>query len=187
MFKPKFTGTKEDFNASFDGYEMLKGDTGKSAYEIAVEGGYEGDEATWLESLKGDKGDTGDTGPVGPQGPEGPEGPQGVQGPVGPQGPEGPQGETGPEGPQGVPGLDGKDGKDGDKPTRGEDYWTEKDVKAMQDFMSGEIISKYNELQAVDTAIYKILKEVEFAVTYPNYKAMVKALNQLPKERFWPG
>lgn len=32
---------------------------GKSAYDIAVENGFVGTEAEWLESLKGDKGDTG--------------------------------------------------------------------------------------------------------------------------------
>ena len=32
---------------------------GKSAYDIAVENGFAGTEAEWLESLKGDKGDTG--------------------------------------------------------------------------------------------------------------------------------
>lgn len=34
------------------------GADGKSAYEIAVEEGFEGDKTAWLASLKGDKGDT---------------------------------------------------------------------------------------------------------------------------------
>ena len=38
------------------------GKNGKSAYEIAVEEGFEGTESEWLASLKGDKGDTGITG-----------------------------------------------------------------------------------------------------------------------------
>lgn len=39
------------------------GDNGKSAYEIAKEAtGFEGTEAEWIASLKGDKGDTGETG-----------------------------------------------------------------------------------------------------------------------------
>ena len=50
---------------------------GKSAYEIAVEHGFVGDEKTWLETLKGAQG------PVGPQGERGPQGEQGVQGPAG--------------------------------------------------------------------------------------------------------
>lgn len=69
--------------------------TGYSAYEIAVQNGYEGTEQEWLLSLKGAKGDTGATGPQGETGETGPQGPQGVQGETGPQGP---QGETGPAG-----------------------------------------------------------------------------------------
>ena len=56
------------------------GQPGKSAYEIAVEQGFEGDEQLWLESLKGDKGDPG------PQGPPGADGKDGEQGPQGPPG-----------------------------------------------------------------------------------------------------
>ena len=78
---------------------------GKSAYEIAVEHGFVGDEKTWLETLKGAQG------PVGPQGPQGEKGDQGEVGPQGPagvQGPVGPQGERGPQGEQGVQGPAGK-------------------------------------------------------------------------------
>jgi len=41
---------------------ITNGSDGSSAYEIAVENGYEGSETEWLESLKGDKGDTGPAG-----------------------------------------------------------------------------------------------------------------------------
>ena len=78
---------------------------GKSAYEIAVEHGFVGDEKTWLETLKGAQG------PVGPQGPQGEKGDQGEVGPQGPagvQGPAGPQGERGPQGEQGIQGPAGK-------------------------------------------------------------------------------
>ena len=64
----------------------LKGEDGKSAYEIAKEQGFEGSEEEWLESLRG---------PQGEVGPQGPMGPQGEKGEVGPQGPMGPQGEKG--------------------------------------------------------------------------------------------
>lgn len=47
------------------------GTAGKSAYEIAVEHGFEGTEEEWLESLKGE------TGPQGPQGTQGPPGADG--------------------------------------------------------------------------------------------------------------
>ena len=56
------------------GIQGEKGLDGKSAYQIAVEKGYEGDETAWLASLKG---------------------PQGIQGEQGPQGIQGPQGEKG--------------------------------------------------------------------------------------------
>ena len=39
-----------------------KGDPGKSAYEVAVENGFSGDESAWLLSLKGPKGDKGEDG-----------------------------------------------------------------------------------------------------------------------------
>src|SRR5690606_21963258 len=61
-----------DYFAQIDNYidELKSGGTqgppGKSAYEIAVENGFEGTEQEWLESL------------VGPQGPKGETGAQGV-------------------------------------------------------------------------------------------------------------
>jgi hypothetical protein len=42
------------------------GADGASAYEIAVAGGFVGDEAAWLASLVGANGATGATGPAGP-------------------------------------------------------------------------------------------------------------------------
>lgn len=46
----------------------VRGRPGKSAYEVAVAAGFEGTEAEWLASLKGEKGDTGATGPQGEKG-----------------------------------------------------------------------------------------------------------------------
>ena len=51
-----------------------KGTDGKSAYQIAVEQGYQGSESDWLSSLKGDKGDKGNTGAKGNPGQDGAEG-----------------------------------------------------------------------------------------------------------------
>lgn len=45
-----------------------KGDDGKSAYEIAVEHGFEGTEEEWLESLKGTDGKNGTDGTDGTDG-----------------------------------------------------------------------------------------------------------------------
>ena len=68
------------------------GAAGKSAYEIAVDNGFEGDEQAWLESLKGERG------------------PRGEQGEPGPAGSDGEQGPPGEDGAQGPPGKDGADG-----------------------------------------------------------------------------
>lgn len=53
---------------------------GKSAYEIAVENGYEGSEAEWLESLKGEKGADGKDGINGTDGKNGIDGQNGADG-----------------------------------------------------------------------------------------------------------
>ena len=53
---------------------------GKSAYEIALEHGFEGTVEEWLESLKGAPGATGPAGPAGPEGPQGPAGSDGANG-----------------------------------------------------------------------------------------------------------
>lgn len=56
------------------------GSDGKSAYQIALDNGFEGTETEWLESLKGVQGDKGDTGPTGPAGPQGEKGDTGTAG-----------------------------------------------------------------------------------------------------------
>ncbi len=101
--------TKEQAEEKF----ALKGDgggsgaagkDGASAFEIAVAIGFEGTEAEWLASLKGEKGDKGDTGV------------QGVQGI---------------QGEQGLPGEKGADGAKGDKGDKG-DAFTYADFTAEQ-------------------------------------------------------
>lgn len=71
------------------GEQGPQGEPGLSAYEIAVDNGFEGTEEEWLESLVGPEGAQGPEGPQGPQGPEGPQGPQGLQGEQGPAGVDG--------------------------------------------------------------------------------------------------
>lgn len=111
-----------------------QGIQGLSAYQVAVQHGFEGTEAEWLISLKGEKGETGpkgdrgDTGEKGATGERGPQGLQGerglqgvqgeqgepgIQGPVGPKGEKGDQGEQGPQGPKGDPGEKGEKGDPG--------------------------------------------------------------------------
>ena len=111
-----------------------QGIQGLSAYQVAVQHGFEGTEAEWLISLKGekgetgpkgDKGDTGEKGATGERGPQGLQGERGlqgvqgeqgepgIQGPVGPKGEKGDQGEQGPQGPKGDPGEKGEKGDPG--------------------------------------------------------------------------
>lgn len=71
------------------------GTDGKSAYEIALDKGFEGTEQEWLASLKGDTGVQGKKGDTGETGPQGPQGPKGDTGETGPQGPQGVTGERG--------------------------------------------------------------------------------------------
>lgn len=73
------------------------GKDGKSAYQIALDNGFEGTEEEWLLSLTGPQGEQGETGPKGDTGEQGP------QGETGPQGEQGPQGETGKDGADGAP------------------------------------------------------------------------------------
>ena len=72
------------------------GEDGKSAYEIAVDNGFVGTEAQWLNSLHGADGAPGPAGPQGIQGGPGPAGPAGANGINGTIGAPGPQGVAGP-------------------------------------------------------------------------------------------
>lgn len=61
----------DDLNENQVGELYIVGTRGYSAYEVAVQNGFEGTVDEWLESL------------IGPVGPVGPEGPQGEIGPIG--------------------------------------------------------------------------------------------------------
>lgn len=69
-----------------NGADGEKGTDGKSAYQIAVEQGYQGSESDWLSSLKGDKGEKGDPGNRGLQGVPGEKGEKGDAGVAGKDG-----------------------------------------------------------------------------------------------------
>ena len=128
----------------YNGANGEKGTDGKSAYQIAVEQGYQGSESDWLSSLKGDKGEKGNTGAKGNPGQDGAEGKSAyaiavehgyedseekwllsLKGEKGDTGERGEKGNTGDRGLQGVPGekgekgdagVAGKDGTDGFSP-----------------------------------------------------------------------
>ncbi len=122
-----------------------KGSDGKSAYQIAVEQGYQGSESDWLSSLKGDKGEKGNTGAKGNPGQNGADGKsayaiavehgyensedewllslkgeKGDTGERGEKGETGQQGEQGPKGEKGDPGDRGLQGVPGEKGEKGD-------------------------------------------------------------------
>ena len=84
-----------------DVHDGKDGADGKSAYQIAVDSGFDGTEQAWLASLKGEKGDKGDTGATGATGEKGDPGAAGAKG------------EKGDKGDPGATGAAGKDGAAG--------------------------------------------------------------------------
>ena len=116
-----------------------KGTDGKSAYQIAVEQGYQGSESDWLSSLKGDKGDKGNTGAKGNPGQDGANGKSAyaiavehgyedseekwllsLKGEKGDTGKRGEKGDTGLQGERGEKGETGQQGEQGPKGEKGE-------------------------------------------------------------------
>ena len=132
--KPGIQGEKGD--KGDPGVDGADGADGKSAYQIAVEKGFEGDETAWLASLKGEKGADGVIGADGANGKsayqiavekgfegdetawlaslKGADGAQGIDGEKGEAGPQGPAGEQGPKGDPGEAGPQGEKGDKGD-------------------------------------------------------------------------
>jgi len=94
-----------------------QGIQGLSAYQVAVQHGFEGDENAWLTSLKGEKGDKGDKGATGSQGIQGIQGVQGEKGDKGDQGVQGVKGDKGEKGDTGSQGAKGETGAKGDPGT----------------------------------------------------------------------
>ena len=115
------------------------GEKGSSAYQIAVEQGYQGSESDWLSSLKGDKGEKGNTGAKGNPGQDGAEGKSAyaiavehgyedseekwllsLKGEKGDTGERGEKGDTGLQGERGEKGETGQQGEQGPKGEKGE-------------------------------------------------------------------
>ena len=136
--------------------EAEKGADGKSAFEIAVENGFVGTQAEWLESLKGADGKDGINGKDGVDGAPGQDGTDGKNGADGRDGVNGIDGKSayeiavengftgtvvewleslkgkdGAVGPQGEQGPPGRDGKDGITPDMSE-YPTKTDYEDLQ-------------------------------------------------------
>lgn len=97
-----------------------KGDSGDSAYEVAVANGFIGTEKEWLTSLVGKDGAKGDKGEQGIQGVQGQQGIQGDRGEIGLTGSQGVQGIQGPQGERGIQGLVGAQGVAGVRGEKGD-------------------------------------------------------------------
>ncbi|MGM9647248.1 MAG: phage tail protein [Eubacteriales bacterium] len=64
----KFVALNKEYEEKLSESGDLKGESGKSAYQTAVENGFEGSEEEWLESLKGEPGAKGENGANGSDG-----------------------------------------------------------------------------------------------------------------------
>ena len=116
-----------------------QGIQGLSAYQVAVQHGFEGTEDEWLISLKGEKGETGPKGDKGDTGEKGATGERGPQGLQGERGLQGVQGEKGEQGIQGIQGPQGEPGQKGEKGDPGSDASvTKQNVEAV---LTGDITS----------------------------------------------
>lgn len=129
----------EDGAPGADGADGLDGTDGLSAYQIAVNAGFDGDESEWLVSLQGADGEPGTPGVDGKDGIDG-DGQPGLPGVDGESAYDlavtagfvgtvsewldslhGADGSDGEPGTPGTPGVDGKDGADGDQGSPGSD------------------------------------------------------------------
>ncbi len=129
---------------------------GKSAYEVAVEQGFEGTEKEWLDSLKGADGYT----PI-----------KDVDYF------DGQDGKTPVKGVDYFDGQNGQDGEDGYTPQRGTDYWTPSDIATIQTFIDIAVS------EIVDTAPETLdtLRELANALgNDPNFATTVA--NQIGKK-----
>ena len=153
--------------------EMQTGANGKdgsSAYEIAIENGFVGTAAEWLESLKGK------------------DGIDGKDGLPGKDGADGLPGKDGTNGKDGLPGKDGRDGKDGVSPDLA-NYPDTDAVKALiqaavQPLLQQAHIHKnldvLDDLTADELSLLRALQEFEDDTTYniQTFREAIAALNE---------
>ena len=143
------------------------GKDGRSAYEIAIENGFVGTAAEWLESLKGK---------------------DGIDGKDGKDGADGLPGKDGTNGKDGLPGKDGRDGKDGVSPDL-TNYPDTDAVKALvqaavQPLLQQTHIHKnldvLDDLTANELSLLRALQEFEDDTTYniQTFREAIAALNE---------
>ena len=143
------------------------GKDGRSAYEIALENGFVGTVAEWLESLKGK---------------------DGIDGKDGKDGADGLPGKDGTNGKDGLPGKDGRDGKDGVSPDL-TNYPDTDAVKtliqvAVQPLLQQAHVHKnldvLDDLTADELSLLRTLQEFEDDTTYniQTFREAIAALNE---------
>lgn len=152
------------------------GKDGRSAYEIAIENGFVGTVAEWLESLKGRDGIDGKDGLPGKDGKDGADGLPGKDG------------TNGKDGLPGKDGRDGRDGKDGISPNL-TNYPDTDAVKALiqaavQPLLQQAHIHKnldvLDDLTANELSLLRALQEFEDDTTYniQTFREAIAALNE---------
>ena len=176
-----FDGESSNVPPTPDLYQQLlqkiseKGADGKSAFQIAVENGFIGTEAEWLESLKGSDGKDGSDGQPGKDGIDGTNGQDGKDGIDGKSayiiavenGFFGTEAEwleslKGKDGTDGQPGKDGVDGKDGitpdmsDYPDKADFEELQQKLQSLQDSTMDYIMGLTNRCDSFDTEIQEI-------------------------------
>ena len=146
------------------------GKDGRSAYEIAIENGFVGTAAEWLESLKGK---------------------DGIDGKDGKDGADGLPGKDGTNGKDGLPGKDGRDGRDG-KDGVSPDLTNYPDTDAVKALIQAAVqpllqqahvhenLNVLDDLTANELSLLRALQEFEDDTTYniQTFREAIAALNE---------
>ena len=152
------------------------GKDGRSAYEIAIENGFVGTAAEWLESLKGR---------------DGIDGKDGLPGKDGKDGADGLPGKDGTNGKDGLPGKDGRDGRDG-KDGVSPDLTNYPDTDAVKALVQAAVqpllqqthihknLDVLDDLTADELSLLRALQEFEDDTTYniQTFREAIAALNE---------
>lgn len=182
-----FDGESSNVPPTPDLYQQLlqkiseKGADGKSAFEIAVENGFVGTEAEWLESLKGKDGTDGQPGKNGADGTNGQDGKYGIDGKsayeiaiangfFGTESEwlESLKGSDGKDGTDGQPGKDGVDGKDGvtpdmsDYPNKADFEELQQKIQSLQDSTMDYIMGLTSRCDSFDADTQQLRDSVQF-------------------------
>ena len=182
-----FDGESSNVPPTPDLYQQLlqkiseKGADGKSAFEIAVENGFVGTEAEWLESLKGKDGTDGQPGKNGADGTNGQDGKDGIDGKsayeiaiangfFGTESEwlESLKGSDGKDGTDGQPGKDGVDGKDGvtpdmsDYPNKADFEELQQKIQSLQDSTMDYIMGLTSRCDSFDADTQQLRDSVQF-------------------------